>query len=362
VKQLHGLSRRIALTVASLVLFVMLATVASTYVFYALMFRYAPSHMSDADQWLPTDAEWGWIGATTAVAVVLAIAVAVRLSRRLLVPLTSVADGLRRVSRGDLEARASGADSALGEASHLVDDFNTMAERLRRMAREQAFWNAAIAHELRTPVTILRGRLQGLADGVFEPDVKLFRNLLGQVEHLGGLIEDLRVVGLAESGHLTLRLAPCRLADELGSVVDLLAPDLRAAGFEPVVDLDGGAITCDAARIRQALLALLDNVRRHALPGALAVRLRLARGQAHLTVTDSGPGIDPALAASIFDAFQRGDKARADAGSGLGLAVVRAIAQAHGGLAACRPAAHGGTTFEMAWPATHDPVPSTHGD
>lgn len=361
-KKLHGLSRRIALTVASLVLFVMLATVASTYVFYALMFRYAPAYVSAADQWLPTDAEWGWIGATTAVAVVLAVAVAVKLARRLLVPLTSVADGLRRVSLGDLDVRADGADSALGEASHLVDDFNTMAERLRRMAREQAFWNAAIAHELRTPVTILRGRLQGLAEGVFEPDVKLFRNLLGQVEHLGGLIEDLRVVGLAESGHLTLRLAPCRLADELRSVVDLLAPDLQAAGFAPAVDLDDGEVTCDAARIRQALLALLDNARRHALPGALAVDLRLAGGQARLTVTDSGPGVDPALTTSIFDAFQRGAKARADAGSGLGLAVVRAIAQAHGGQAACHAAATGGTTFEMAWPAALAAAPSTRGD
>jgi signal transduction histidine kinase len=154
------------------------------------------------------------------------------------------------------------------------------------------------------------------------------------VEHLGGLIEDLRVVGLAESGHLTLRLAPCRLADELRSVVDLLEPDLRAAGFDPAVDLDDGEVTCDAARIRQALLALLDNARRHALPGALAIRLRLVGDRARLAVT----------------------------GSGLGLAVVRAIAQAHGGQAACHATRHGGTTFEMTWPTAPAAAPATGRD
>lgn len=349
--RLRGLSRRIALTVAALVATVMLATVVGSYIFYALMFSYAPEQVSGANQWLPSRAEWGWIVASTASAVVLAFAVAVRLARRLLVPLTSVADGLRRVSQGDLAVRASGADNALGEASQLVDDFNTMAQRLERMAGEQRFWNAAIAHELRTPVTILRGRLQGLAEGVFAPDPKLFHSLLGQVEHLGRLIEDLRVVGLADSGHLALQRAPCRLADEIRGVVGLLGPDLRAAGLTPVLDLDDAELPCDAARIRQALLALLDNARRYAVPGRLAVGLRRAGAEVLLTVSDDGPGIDPALGASIFDAFQRGAAARANAGSGLGLAVVRAIVQAHGGQARCRPSATGGTTFEIAWPA-----------
>jgi len=350
VNRLHGLSRRIALTVAILVASVMLASVVGSYIFYALMFSYAPDQVSGDNQWLPSRAEWGWIVASTACAVVLAFAVAVRLARRLLVPLTSVADGLRRVSQGDLAVRANGADNALGEASQLVDDFNTMAQRLERMAGEQRFWNAAIAHELRTPVTILRGRLQGLAEGVFAPDPKLFHSLLAQVEHLGRLIEDLRVVGLADGGHLALQRAPCRLADEIRSVVNLLGPDLRAAGFTPVMDLDEAELPCDAARIRQALLALLDNARRHALPGVLDIVLCRAGGEVRLTVSDAGPGVDPALAASIFDAFQRGAAARGGTGSGLGLAVVRAIVQAHGGQVRCRPSAAGGTTFEMAWP------------
>jgi two-component system sensor histidine kinase AdeS len=150
---------------------------------------------------------------------------------------------------------------------------------------------------------------------------------------------------------VALQRAPCRLADEIRSVVGLLGPDLRAAGLTPVLDLDDAELPCDAARIRQALLALLDNARRYAVPGRLAVGLRRAGAEVLLTVSDDGPGVDPALAASIFDAFQRGAAARANAGSGLGLAVVRAIVQAHGGQARCRPSATGGTTFEIAWPA-----------
>lgn len=350
---MRGLRRQIVLAVALLVLCVMVATVIGSYVFYGLMFTYAPEHISDPGEWIPTGPEWGWIVSSTVSAVVLAIAVAVKLSQRLVVPLTSVAENLRRVSQGDLKARASGADSAAGEASALVEDFNTMAERLERMANEQAFWNAAIAHELRTPVTVLRGRLQGLAEGVFEPDPKLFRTLLGQVEHLGSLIEDLRVVGLADSGHLTLRLARCRLADDIRNVVALLAPDLGGAGLVPVVELVEGGVDCDAARIRQALLALLDNARNHAVPGRLLVRLDIVGGMASLSVTDDGPGIASEAAAVIFDAFQRGEAARRrpGSGSGLGLAVVRAIAHAHGGAATCHAAPTGGTTFELTWPS-----------
>jgi two-component system sensor histidine kinase AdeS len=110
---------------------------------------------------------------------------------------------------GNLAARATSDEHAMGETAQLVDDFNQMAARLQDMAQHRAFWNAAIAHELRTPVTILRGRLQGITEGVFAPEQSQFQSLLTQVEGLGRLIEDLRTVALAESGHLPLqRLAP----------------------------------------------------------------------------------------------------------------------------------------------------------
>lgn len=348
----HGLSRQIVLAMTLLVLSVTVAITVGSYIFYFVMFAYAPDHLADPGAWMPSGPEWLWIVLSTLSAMVLAALAAIKLSRRILKPLTSVASSLRLVSQGDLTARAVSDDRSLGEASLLVEDFNTMAERLERMEKEQMFWNAAIAHELRTPITVLRGRLQGLAEGVFAPSEPLFRNLLGQVENLGRLIEDLRVVGLADSGHLTLQLAPCALALEVRNVVALVEPDLQARGFALALRLDAAPVRCDAARMRQALLALLENARCHARPGPLTVTLTRDDAVCRLAVTDAGPGIDPELAARIFDAFQRGDAARAQGGgSGLGLAVVRAIALAHGGQASCSPAPGGGTTFELAWPA-----------
>ena len=346
-----GLSRQIVLAVGLLVLIVVLGITAGSYAFYALMFTFAPQGLGSPGSWLPTGAELAWIVLTTLAALVLAILVGIRLARRILDPLNSVALSLRRISEGDLGARAAGADRSLGEVSQLVEDFNTMAEWLQRMEKEQVFWNAAIAHELRTPVTILRGRIQGLAEGVFAPDPALFRKLLAQVEHVARLLEDLRVVGLADGGHLSLQRVPCRLADEVRDVLALMEAELRSKGLEPVAILDGGIVDCDAARIRQALLALLDNALRHALPGRLEIRLAVISETCSLSVSDAGPGVDPACAARIFDAFQRGQDARRDGGSGLGLAVVRAIAQAHGGKARCDSAPGGGASFVLAWPA-----------
>ena len=353
---LSGLSRQIVLSSGLLVLTVVVGITIGTYGFYALMFWYAPDHLAEQGSWVPSGLELAWIALTILGGVVLAIVVAIRLARRILAPLNSVADSLRRVSQGDLGARAAGGDRSLGEASLLVEDFNTMAERLERMAREQMFWNAAIAHELRTPLTVLRGRLQGLAEGVFQPDPRLFASLLAQVENLGRLVEDLRVVGLADGGHLTLQVAQCDLAAEIRGVLALVEPDLRARGFVLETVLPSDPVRCDPARMRQALLALLDNAKNHAAPGRLQVALQVDAGSATLAVTDAGPGIEPAFAATMFDAFQRGEAAQAasrsggSSGSGLGLAVVRAIALAHGGQARCTAAAGGGSTFALSWP------------
>ncbi|UGA52386.1 MULTISPECIES: ATP-binding protein [Dickeya] len=352
-KPMGSLSRQIVRSMTLLALSVTLLMVVGSYIFYSLMLAISPESLSLNDQLMPTTMEWFWMVGTTLLALVIAVVLAIRLARRILVPLNSVAHSLRQIAEGELNARAETDDYSLGEAALLVRDFNTMAERLERMAQERAFWNAAIAHELRTPVTILRGRLQGLTEGVFEPDIGLFRNLLTQVEGLGRLIEDLRVVGLAESGHLELRWTRTRLSDEVTAVVSAFEPALQGDGFTLSLALEDQMVQCDPVRIRQALLALLENAQKHADPGRLCVRAGVDGGRAFLSVEDGGPGIDPQLAEQIFEAFQRGEQSRAgnSKGSGLGLAVVQAIAQAHGGQASCRPAPSGGALFELRWPA-----------
>ncbi|WP_175842521.1 ATP-binding protein [Burkholderia contaminans] len=349
--KLGGLGRKIAVSMAELALGIMLIVVLMTYVFYYVMLRHWGEFCHQAS-WIPSTPEWICLGITLLIGLILAVVVSARLAHRILVPLNSVADGIRRVARGDLTARAVAGDRSIREAALIADDFNALAAQLQRMTDEQVFWNAAIAHELRTPVTVLRGRLQGLAEGVFQPGEALFRSLLTQAEGLTRLIEDLRVISLAESGHLSVSLQETDLAEHVKAVVEMFEDSLAAAGQHMVLDLDTRPVHCDAFRMRQALLALLENARRYAVPGAIRIHTRVENGTCHLQVEDEGPGIPADYAAQIFDAFRRvdDDHSSQKGGSGLGLAVVAAIALAHDGEASCRPTARGGTSFTLHWP------------
>lgn len=352
--KLVGLSRQIVLTMVAVAFGVTLLLVLTSYAFYYAAAHFWPETFGEASKWVTTRAEWAWMFATTVAALALASVVAVHLARRILLPLNSVAESIRRVAQGDLSARAITGDRAFGETAMLAEDFNALASQLQRTTQEMTFWNAAIAHELRTSVTILRGRLQGLAEGVFTPDESQFRSLLTQVEGLSRLIEDLRAVSLAESGNLDLHIQKIDLSAEIVSVVDFCRPALQASGQHPVLDLQAGPVCCDPVRIRQALLALLENVRRHAVPGTVRVQTFQANGWSVLRVEDDGPGIPAEVASQVFAAFKRmkspSSDTSSDGGSGLGLAVVAAIARAHQGLVTCQPSATGGSSFELRWP------------
>ncbi|MGO1870112.1 HAMP domain-containing protein [Halomonas sp. AOP42-A1-22] len=166
--KLIGLSRTIALTMAAMAFGITLLVVVTSYVFYFIAFHFWQGSINDPSMF-PAGPEWAWLIITTLIGLTFAVIVGIHLARRILVPLNSVTASIRRVAQGDLDARATTGDRSLGEAAVLANDFNALADQLQRMSKEMTFWNAAIAHELRTPVTILRGRLQGLAEGVFPP-------------------------------------------------------------------------------------------------------------------------------------------------------------------------------------------------
>lgn len=160
-------------------------------------------------------------------------------------------------------------------------------------------------------------------------------------------------MSLNDSGHLELQRTEVRLADELAVVLEAFASPLAASGFVLQRELDSELhVCCDLFRIRQALMALLENAQKHALPGLLTVRLHRSESVCVLSVEDEGPGISEEIAPCIFDAFRRGDpsRSRKSGGSGLGLAVVKAIAEAHGGSAVCQSTGRGGSRFVLSWP------------
>lgn len=338
------------LSMAIATLAAMLVVISGSYLFFAVMIRVAPDMLSPAMSVLPEGVEWIALAILCMVGMGIAVIVAVKLARRVVAPLIAVATSARAIAEGDLSARVVPGDRSLGEAAALVDDFNRMAGQLERASGDVARWNALIAHELRTPVTILRGRLQGLVDGVFAPEEALFHRLLDHVDGLARLVEDLRTVSLTESGHLNLMPIPIDLSDSVERVVALMDPALRKAGFIVTLTLDRGECIADPQRIGQALTALLENVRRHAGRGSVRVELALSPTIVRLAVVDDGPGLASDFAPHAFAPFRRGtDAPLAGSGSGLGLSVVRAIARAHGGQASYR-VEHGSNAFTIAFP------------
>ncbi|MET4896648.1 ATP-binding protein [Sphingomonadaceae bacterium jetA1] len=263
------------------------------------------------------------------VGVLLAWLVAVRLARRIVRPLGAVGEAAHRIAEGDLATRVAVIGEAHGETAQLIADFNAMADRLQRMSDDMKVWNAQIAHELRTPLTIFRGRLQGARDGVFALDEALIVGLMQQVEGLTRLVEDLRSVSLADSGQLHLMLSDVDLAAELSEMTPILSSMLTPAGFGLDMALRPGTVRADPARIRQAILALVDNARRHADPCVLRISTEWTDETAAITVADRGPGLAAGFQDHAFRQFARGMPT--PGGSGLGLAVVQSIARAHGG-------------------------------
>ncbi|HJO63816.1 MAG TPA: ATP-binding protein [Sphingomonas sanguinis] len=328
-KNRNSLTRQLSIAMATLAFVAVAVSTAAFYIVYAVLERLrivAPLPPGVADT---TGLDVGITLASCVIGVALALAVAVRLARRIVQPLGAVGEAARRIAEGDLTTRIAPARVAHGEAALLIADFNAMADRLQRMSDDVKLWNAQIAHELRTPLTILRGRLQGAMDGVFPLDDELVVGLTKQVEGLTRLVEDLRSVSLAESGRLELEIGDVDLAAELEDMRPILSSMLSPVGFELEMTLETGVVRADAARIRQAVIALVDNARRHASPCTLRLAVGFTRSEAVITVADKGPGLPPEFERSAFHQFVRGTKS--SGGSGLGLSVVQAIARAHGG-------------------------------
>ncbi|MCJ8151832.1 ATP-binding protein [Shinella sedimenti] len=342
-----GLSRQILLAMASVTLAAGLLVFFGTYLAFTILFYFSP-WSEDTDNWL-TGFDFITLAILILIALIVAAIASIRLARRILEPLESLAISARQIKGGDLSARAIPGDHSLGETALLVEDFNAMAQRLQDMASDMTLWNATIAHELRTPLTILKGRLQGMIDGVFEPDEKSLNALVLQVDSLARLVEDLRTVTLADSGHLDLRLQPVRLKDEIVRLAAVLDQELQQDGFELNLDLCDVTVRVDAMRIRQVLLALVTNARRYAQRGLIEISLCVERNEVILRVADEGPGLAPDIAASAFEPFRRGGESGSleKGGNGLGLSVVRAIVEAHGGKVQYTKSDRGGAMFEM---------------
>jgi signal transduction histidine kinase len=285
----------------------------------------------------------------TAMVGVLAVVTTWLLARRAVRPLRDLHAATEALARGDLSQRvnASGSD----EIAQLARAFNTMAGELHRQHELRRNMLHDVAHELRTPVTSLRCRLEAVLDGLASDPGDALRGANEDIVHLGRLVDDLQEVALAEARELRLSIGDVPLAP-------LVESALRSAGLErdARVHLDVGAdlaMRADAVRTRQVLTNLLTNAGRHTPDGGrITLRGREAGNEVSIEVHNTGSTLDDPQLAHVFDRFYRADpsRQRATGGTGLGLAIVKNLVEAQGGRVWARRDG-GGVTFGFALPA-----------
>jgi two-component system sensor histidine kinase AdeS len=256
------------------------------------------------------------------------------LARKISRPLEVLAAATENLRAGDFSIRVGPVGNAAKEVALLVRRFDALASELESMESRLRFNTMAVAHELRTPLTVLRGNLQGMADGVFPIERTRIVQLLLQVEGLSALVEDLRTLSLAAGQKLVTQRLPLDLSIEVGQVLEASGHLLEKAGMTVEMALQPARIVGDAQRLRQAVLALVENATRYAADGGvLRCEVGLQGQEACIRLLDRGPGLPEDVSSDSVDLFWRADtsRSRATGGSGLGLSVVKAIAAAHDG-------------------------------
>jgi two-component system sensor histidine kinase BaeS len=265
----------------------------------------------------------------------------------------SLAAATAALIEGDYETRLeiSGRD----ELAQLAADFNKLANTLAstRQARQQ--WIADIAHELRTPLAVLRGEIEALQDGVRPLGSESLGSLAQEVGRLGRLVEDLHLLSLSDLGALSIHNERFDLAELIKETVAAQSRALDAKGLAVELRLSNGAIVlADETRLAQVFANLLQNTLRYTdSPGRLEVTLRREGARIIVDWQDSKPGVAADELGRLTDRLFRVDasRSRAGGGSGLGLAIVKAIIDAHGGTLAARQSSLGGLWLEIALPA-----------
>jgi two-component system sensor histidine kinase BaeS len=286
------------------------------------------------------------------VAIVLVLALVLRLVRRTAAPVSDLIEAAARVEAGDYAARVP--ERGPREVRGLARAFNAMSERLEATDDARRRLLADVSHELRTPLTVMQGTLEGMLDGLYPVDVAHLAPVLEETRVLGRLVEDLRTLSLSEAGSLRLHREPTDVATLLRDV---------AAGHQAAADAAGVTITVegidalpmmevDPARIRQVAGNLIANALRFTTAGGrISVTAGRTDGGVRIGVQDSGSGMEPEALEHAFDRFYRSP---GSPGSGLGLPIARNLVEAHGGRIEIESAPGRGTDVRITLPLSTD--------
>jgi signal transduction histidine kinase len=294
-----------------------------------------------------------WAG--TLVAAGVGVLVALWLASRIVKPVVGLTEATRAVAQGQPLPLVP--ESGNDEVAELSRAFNRMAVRLAEETEQRRRLFAAIAHELRTPLSVIQGTLEGILDRVLDPTPERIAALHSQSVLLGRLITDLRDLSLAQAGHLRLNRQTIDISGVVRETLEALSPlaDERVVGLR--IELPAAALApvqVDPDRMRQVVQNLVENALRNTPPGGeVRVTLRDGNGKGvHMLVADGGRGIRPEDLPHIFEHFYRTDEARArsSGGTGMGLAIVKSLVEAHGGRVSVESAPGAGSTFTVTLP------------
>ncbi len=311
------------------------------------------------------------------------------LTRFLTRPLVALTAGARRLAAGERGLRLH-LPPADDELRVLTEAFNQLTEGLEREEAWRRDMVADVAHDLRTPIAVLRSEIEAMQDGVRHPDAAGLARLHGEVMMLSRLVDDLRTLSLVEAGGAPLRRVETPLRPLLERTRDAFGTRAADAGVALTLeDVDPGlSAVIDPDRVQQVLGNLVDNALRHGAGAPVELAARATDGGVLISVRDHGPGLPPGDPRRVFERYYRGDPARvrradgpaagaggpggaappdgthaggtppggrtagaSGAGSGLGLAIVKALVEAHGGRAEAHTHADGGALFTVWLPA-----------
>jgi two-component system sensor histidine kinase BaeS len=272
---------------------------------------------------------WASLGALA-----LAASLSFLLTRKVLRPLSEMAAASQALATGNYGARVR--VTSRDEVGQLGEDFNRMAESLDRMEHLRKRMVADVAHELRTPLTNIRGYLEALRDSVVPPSAETYAIVEQEILRLVRLVEDLLQLARADAAGSHLERQDVSLAQVVEEVLDAYRPRLQAKGITPQVEIgaDSERVLADRDKLLRMVSNLVDNAWRYTAPGG---QLRLCAEReatgVKLTLANTGEGIAEEDLPFVFERFYRGDRSRSreSGGAGIGLAIVKELAEAHHG-------------------------------